>query len=1133
MDFLLKKKDFGTILNIGVIFIVITNNILAQSSDVFFSKFSKEQGLSNILINTISQDKQGFLWIGTWDGLNRFDGYQFKVYKPVESDPAALSNGIQYAAEDENDRIWIVSPTGLNIFYKTISRFKNIYTITHDNFTCMLIDSKGTLWLGTYSEGVWTLPVNNIFDFSKIKTRFKRYEHDNNDPNSVSSNLVLGIFEDKQSNIWINASNKIFDLYDPKTGSFEHYSINIPDIEKQTTVKMKLKDTDGLYWFCTYGAGLFSWDRAHNVFKQFLNEPKKNSLSANIVTDIRQTKDGILWISTDGGGISLYDKKTGLFESFKSDITNPNSLSSNAINATLEDRSGVTWVATRNMGLNKYEADKKNLGLHTSNPFDKNSLNNKAVTSIIEDKNGKIWIATDGGGLNYWDKTTGKFSYFVNDPYNQNSISGNAAVCLTEDFEGNIWIGTYAKGLNCYQRKEGKFIHYTFDPNDNCSISHNNVWALLEDHKHNLWVAALEGTLNLFNRKTNRFYHYKNDPNDPNSFIEKYTTNLFEDSRHYLWIATGSGLEMVKLDDYDFNKPFPKLKFNHYRHEKDSNSLNNSNVYCISEDHEGNMWFGTDGSGLNKLNIKTNKFTAFTMKDGLPDNSIKAILEDNDYNLWISTTNGLSKFNPKTRSFHNYDFTDGLQDYAFSNAHCKSKDDRLLFGGSNGFNIFDPRSFRTNNNPPQVVITDFKVYNSSVAVGQEIDGNIILKKSIFKTDTIILSHKVNIFAIEFAALDFTNPEKNKYAYKMEGFDSQWQNTNAKNRIATYTNLDPGTYTFRVRASNNDGIWNKRGTSMCIIILPPFWKTTWFKLLVLLIFISSIYLAYYLRVEMYRKKEKELTVLVRQRTQEISKANNILLEKQTRIEEYAEELRTHTENLSEANQQLAVLNSTKDRFFSIIAHDLRNPFHTVSGFAEILINDYKKLSPEKIERFLNLIYSSSISGNNLLENLLQWSRSQTGRISFTPAKLNLSAIADETISLLEGNARSKNITIQTLIDQNITVLADENMLKTICRNLVSNAIKFTSENGTVTIKAATSNLQVEVTIADTGVGIPQENLSQLFRIDATVTTKGTASEAGTGLGLILCKEFIEKHKGKIWVESDEGKGSQFKFTLPLF
>jgi signal transduction histidine kinase len=438
------------------------------------------------------------------------------------------------------------------------------------------------------------------------------------------------------------------------------------------------------------------------------------------------------------------------------------------------------------------------------------------------------------------------------------------------------------------------------------------------------------------------------------------------------------------------------------------------------------------------------------------------------------------------------------------------------------------------------------VYNSSVAVGQEIDGNIILKKSIFDTDTIILPHKVNIFAIEFAALDFTNPEKNNYAYKIEGFDNQWQNTGAKNRTATYTNLDAGKYTFRVKASNNNGIWNEEGTSINIIILPPWWKTWWFKILILILLILSIYTAFYLRVALYQKKQKELSILVKQRTQEISQANDILLERQTRIEEYAENLReanellidkqqlieTQAEQLKDTNQQLSVLNSTKDRFFSIIAHDLRNPFHTVSGFAEILIKDYRTLPPEKIERFLNLIYNSSTSGNNLLENLLQWSRSQTGRIDYEPVKLDLLTIAEETINLLEGDILRKNIAIRQLIGSNITVFADENMLKTIFRNLVSNAIKFSHENGSITLKSAVIDQQIEVTVADTGIGIPPENLSLLFRIDTTVTTKGTANETGTGLGLILCKEFVEKHNGKIWVESEVGKGSEFKFILPL-
>ena len=1309
MNYLLKIKNLIIFLFVVSICAIVPGKIIGQSTNMEFRKFSKEQGLSNGFINGILQDKQGFLWIGTWNGLFRYDGYEFKNYKPLDNDPATISNGIGNFTEDNNDRFWIISPTGLSLFDKKVEKFKCIYSndsLTGDYFTNIILDSKGILWLSTHTEGIWTLNINNSNIFNKTKLQFKKYEHKNNNPNSLSSNVVYGVFEDNQSNIWVNASNKIIDLYNKQTGNFEHFPINIPNLEKQSIeMNLRLEDSEGIYWLASTGAGLISWDRKHNVFKQFLNEPGKNSISSNLVTHIRQARDGILWISTDGGGVSMYNKKTGLFVFCKYEITNPNSLSSNAINSTFEDRSGVTWVATANSGLNKFELDKMNLGLHEPKPFDKNSLSYKSVTSIIQDKEGNFWIGTDGGGLNFWDIKTQKFRHFLNDPNNSNSISGNAVVCLAQDFEGNIWIGTYAKGLNCYNRKEDKFIRFTHDPGNQFSISHNNIWAILEDSKHNLWAASLEGTLNLFDRKTNRFYHYKNDPNDTTSFIERYTTNLFEDSREYLWIATASGIEMVKLNDYDFNQPFPKLKFNHYRHLKNKNSLSSSNVFCISEDHEGNMWFGTDGEGLNKLNLKTNEYNVFSVDYKFPDKSIKAILEDNDYNLWVSTANGISKFNPKTKTIHNYDFTDGLQDYYFSGAHCKSADGKLLFGGPNGFNIFDPKSLLSNITPPKVVLADIKVYGNSVIAGQEINGEIILTKSITETDTLTLSHKVNFFALEFTTLDFTNSERNKYAYKMVGFDNQWHNTDAKNRIATYTNLDAGRYTFIVKASNNNDVWNKKGVSLRIIILPPWWKTWWFRLIILICII--ILLAYVLlriikRIEhianqtildeqnqlktlinniphhifikdsklkfivvnrfvvdflggktekdiiqkthydfypkamadklfaeeqeiiktgipiinreqcrKYNGKEiflsttkcpilnhkgetiglvgisiditeqkkiqlqiekqseelknynivlSEANVLLEERQQQIEEqseelklTNEQLTENQVRIEEQAEELRAHSENLKDindllvdkqeiilqqseqlkkTNQELSLLNVTKDRFFSIIAHDLRNPFNVVSGFSEILLKNFDKLSPAKIRKFHEMIHTSSTAGNNLLENLLQWSRSQTGRISYEPVKLNLLALAEETFRLLESDAERKNISIKQLIEPEITILADENMIKTIFRNLISNAIKFTGEEGTITLKSKIDNQMVIVSIADTGMGIPPETINKLFRVDTIITTKGTAKESGTGLGLLLCKEFVEKHCGKIWVESELGKRSEFKFTIPL-
>ena len=874
-------KSFRNIKGFIMVFtLVLTwNNTLAQNRSMVFREFSKGEGLSDVHINAMLQDKQGFLWIGTWNGLNRYDGNTFKVYRSVENDSTTLvSDGIMRLAEDNNGRIWIICNTGLSMYDKTKDRFVRISpndTSTGTNFTRLFVDSKGILWIGTNNEGIWTLPVNDSTDFSKIKPHFKQYKHDNKNPNSVSTNSISYIYEDRKSNIWINADNKIIDRYNPQTDNFDRYPINIPGIEKQTgIVTLQLEDSDGLYWFGSSGAGLISWDKKHNVFKQYLYRPDKNSLSANIVTHVRQAKDGILWISTDGGGISFYDKKTGLFDYCKNETTNPNSLSSNAVNLTFEDRSGIIWICTFNMGLNKFEATSTNFELYKPNPFDKNSLSHKSVTSILEDKDGNFWIGTDGGGLNFWNNKTKNFRHFLNDPSNPNSISGNVVVSLAEDFEGNIWIGTYTKGLNCYKRKENKFLHYTHIPGDNYSLSHNNVWALLEDSKHNLWIGTLEGTLNLFDRKTNRFYYYKNDPNNPGSFVGMYTTDLFEDSRHYLWIATSAGLEMVKLDDYDFKKPAPKLYFNHYRHNNISNSISTNNIFCIYEDHEGTLWFGTNSGGLNKLNIKTNEFTIFTEKDGLPHNSIKGILEDNDNIIWISTENGISKFNPKIKTFHNYDATDGLQDYFFSKANCKSKDGRLLFGGPNGFNAFIPRSLTTNTIPPQVVLTDFKIYNGSVAVGQKINGNIVLTKAITESKVLTLSYKETFFSFDFSALDFTNPPKNSFAYKMEGFDKDWIYAGNK-KEATYTNLDPSEYIFRVKGSNNDGIWNETGTSIQIIITPPFWKTLWFYGFILVIVVGIVFGLYRWRVWQLLENEKELKKRVDESLAKIKVLNGLI------------------------------------------------------------------------------------------------------------------------------------------------------------------------------------------------------------------------------------------------------------------
>jgi signal transduction histidine kinase/ligand-binding sensor domain-containing protein len=1164
---------------IGAIFSGLVLTIYGQQQGMVFSKYTKSDGISDLLINCMLQDKQGFLWIGTWNGLNRFDGNSFKVYKSIESDSTTLiSDGIKNLLEDNNGRIWIICHNGLNYYDKKKDRFVRICLnnpINGNYFTSLAIDSAGILWVGTFAEGLWSLSLNEKTDFLLTKAHFKKYQYNKTNKNSLSSNSILGIFVDHKSNMWINASNSVIDQFRPKSHDFSHYTIRIPDLANHNyKLKLQCEDSEGIFWFTTSGTGLISWDKEKDIFTQFRHWENRNSVSSDNISHIRQDKKGILWISTDGEGLSFYNKKTGLFSDCKVDPLNPSSISSNALNFTFQDWSGVIWAGTYNLGLNKYESNQTIFRNYKPNPVNPNNLSNRSVTSVVEDKEGNLWIGTDGGGLNCYNRNTNKFTYFFHDPKNSNSLSSNAVVSLEIDYKGNIWIGTYLEGLNYYDRKQQKFFHYKNEPNNPFSISHNNIWAIKEDSRHYIWIGTIEGTLNLFDPKTKRFYRYTKEKANSLSFIGEYTTHIFEDSRNNLWISTSAGLEMLKLKDFKLSESVPKLEFIHFNSGMNKNSRLSKNVFCAFEDRKKNIWIGANSGGLYKWTPSNHKLTAYTEKDGLPNNSIKAIIEDDNHDIWISTENGISKFSPDSNSFTNYDVSDGLQDYYFSKACCKTSDGSLIFGGPNGFNIFNPREIPFNSTPPQVILTDFKITNNSIKPGQLVKGKIVLNNSIFETKELSLSYKINNFSFEFAALDFNAPKKNRYAYKMEGFENQWRYTDFKNRVATYTNLDPGNYVFKVIATNNDGVWNKTGTTINITILPPWWETLWFRALILVFVIACFIMVSNLRTVFLRRREKELTFLVKQRTadlelineQLISKNNLIktqanhlritngqLMEQQTRLEEQSEEINSNVENLKltnellvetqkltqsqaekleENNKQLTMLNATKDRLFSIIAHDLRNPFQTISGFSELLLKSYNKMPEEKLEKFLGIINSSSETGYILLENLLQWSRSQTGTIFFDAIELNLLTIVEENNNFLEGQAQRKNITIQTDIGASVFIKADENMVKTILRNIVSNAIKFTPDNGIIMISSILARPFVEITVSDSGIGIAEEKLKLLFKQDTNFSTQGTAKETGTGLGLILCKEFVEKHRGTIRVESSVGKGSKFIFTLPL-
>ena len=587
------------------------------------------------------------------------------------------------------------------------------------------------------------------------------------------------------------------------------------------------------------------FDSKKNRFIRYQNNPNDpNSLSNNVVRSINEDHDGNLWIGTDGGGLDKFvaGSKVGgndQFLHYQNNPQDPTSLSGNSVLSIFEDQFGILWIGTNFYGINKYNQGKRQFVLYRNHPNDVNSLSKNAVHAICEDSQGMIWIGTNGGGLNRLDRKKNRFTRYVYNPQDPHSVSNNTIRSVYEDRHNRLWIGT-DNGLNYFDRQGGKFIRYRNDPNNPHSISNNTAWSIYEDRAGNLWVGTFGGGLNRLDYAKGEFTRYVHDQNDPRSISDDFIWTMYEDSSSFFWIGTIMG----GLNRFDTEKGI----FFHYQSDsRDSNSISDNKVICLYEDHTGTFWVGTS-NGLNKFDRNAEIFHRCSINEGLPT-SIHGILEDDHGNLWISTNHGLSKYNPGTGRYKNYFENYGLQGDEFSpNACVKCRSGEMIFGGIHGFNIFHPDSIIDDPSLPRVVITDFQIFNKPVAIGENAEGRTILAKSISDCNEIHLSYEENVFSFEFAGLHYASPKGNLYAYMMEGFEKEWNYTDANRRFVTYTNMPGGTYTFRVKASNNQGKWNDQGTSIRIIITPPFWKTIWFYGLLLIVLGGIAYWVYQWRVQ---------------------------------------------------------------------------------------------------------------------------------------------------------------------------------------------------------------------------------------------------------------------------------------------
>src|SRR5665648_246096 len=832
---------------------------------------------------------------------------------------------------------------------------------------------------------------------------------------------------------------------------------------------MIANDSEGYLWVVSFGRGIYRFEPESGKFIKY-DDPAIN-FGDNCYKSLYIDSQDKIWITTDGSGFISYDPIADKFEQFGSNGDGKGTNKKNILDIIPEDDRHIL-LAVDQGGINRFDKVTKTFEYILSDQSNEDGLNNNGIWCFHKDREGILWIGTSGGGINYYNPKKEKFKLFkhTGDP---NSLSYNFTGCLFEDYKGVIWIGTDGGGVNTYDPKTGNFRVYKHDPTKPFSLSGDVVRSITEDKDHDLWIATWNAGLNRYDRKTGKFYHYLPEINNPSSISTKSIWNLTIDHSGLMWLSINNvGIDLFKVFD------FPE---------------NTIGTFLI--DTDGNLWVGTYTKGLFYCKPNGEIIKTFNTSNGLPNNTIKSIIEDNSRNLWISSNIGISRLDPRTQKIRNYTKDDGLQgDQFFQQSYLKTRQGEIYFGGYNGFNSFYPDSLKDNDFVPPVYITDFQIFNKPVTFG--IPGT-QFQTHISEAKKITLNWNQSVFSFSFAAINYTYPEKNQYAYMMEGFEKDLNYTDASRRYTTYTNLDPGEYTFRVKASNNDGVWNEKGVSVQIIILPPWWETWWFKLIIISAIIFTILSIFLSRVRHFKNQK-------------------ILLEKLVAIK---------TTELNE-------LNISKDRFLSIIAHDLKSPFNSIIGFSELLQEEIKSGESATIEEYAGLIRTSAIQTMRLLENLLEWANSQRGKIVFKPVPINLSELFKEEFGLLNDMARNKNIEIKCTFPENLMIVADKNMIRTILRNLISNAIKYTHKNGTVELMALISQNEVEISVSDNGIGMTKETMAKLFRIDANHSTYGTENEKGTGLGLILCKEFVEKHHGKIWVESIVGVGSKFKFTLPI-
>ena len=1079
-------------------FLLFSSSVIAQPVQYRFSRIDISQGLSNNEINCILKDEKGFLWFGTRSGLDRFDGYKFKIFKHDQYDTSSVSDEeIDQLFEGPNHTLWINTKSSLDIYDLLTEKFDHhprsflkAIGIADSILLDLKKDKDGNFWFLTANSGLY-----------KYNEATKKTIHFLNEAKYAVSPApvnITGFSISDSGYLWLVNSNGLLTELDARTGKFIKSAdllLHNP-INEISNYKIFI-DAQSDLWIYTPGTpqGIFYF----NVLQQKLTHISKgntrNNLNNDVIRSVAQDEGGLIWLATDHGGINVLDKKDFTIN-YQVNYEDDNySIAQNSINSMYKDKNGIIWIGTFKKGICYYNKNIIKFPLYHHKLSDPNSLSYNDVNRFLEDKKGNIWIGTNGGGLIYFDRKTGKFSKFMHDPSNSNSLSSDVVVSLCMDHNQTLWIGTYFGGLDHFDGKN--FTHYRHNDADPWSISDNAIWSIMEDRQNRMWIGTFSSGLDQFDRVSNKFTHFK--ATGYHSVHCKYVCDLLQAKNGDIWIATSNGIDVIENKTGNFSK--------YYHHDiaNPSSSLSNDNTIALLQDNRGLIWIATR-EGLDFYNPVSGIFTTLRKENGLPDNIILSIAEDKQDNIWAATPNGLSNVvisrdistGSLSFQFRNYNESDGLQGKEFNEyAAYATSDGELLFGGPNGFNLFTPQQVNNESYDPPLVLTDLQMFNKSVTVGEQLNGQIILPQSISVTKEITLKYNENIFSIEFAALNFFNTSKFRYAYILEGFNNEWFIADDKTHKATYTNLDPGSYTFRVKTINSNGTLSKESASLKINILPPLWRTPYAFVLYVLFFTIILYIA-----------------------------RKIVLQR-ARVRFAIEQERKEAHRLHD-------LDMMKIRFFTNVSHELRTPLSLILTPMDKII---KNADEPFQKRQFQMIQRNARRLLNLVNQLLDFRKMEMRELKLYPSGGDIVQFIREISYSFTDLAAKNHISFSfTSLVNKLFIQFDHDKIERILFNLLSNAFKFTPDNGSVGVELNAIKQEeetiLEIKVRDTGIGIPSEKKEKIFERFFQNNIPANIVNQGSGIGLSITKEFVRLHNGSITVESEVNKGSCFTILLPV-